>query len=66
MNIILNGETYSIEAECTAEKLIARLGLHESKFAVEINGEILTRSAYARHGVQAGDRIEIIHAVGGG
>jgi sulfur carrier protein len=33
---------------------------------VEINGEILTRSAYARHGVQAGDRIEIIHAVGGG
>ncbi|HSH30874.1 MAG TPA: sulfur carrier protein ThiS [Thiohalobacter sp.] len=42
------------------------LGLNGQRLAVEVNREILPRSEFAEHRFQAGDRVEIVRAIGGG
>ncbi len=46
--------------------LLARIGLDTRKVAVERNLEIVPRSAYAATALAAGDRLEIVHFIGGG
>ncbi len=50
----------------TAYLLLEELGLTEQRLALEINEEIIPRSVLSQHMLQADDRVEIIHAVGGG
>lgn len=66
IDIIVNGETQSFNSALSVADLLARLGLPEKKIAVEHNLEIVPKSAYASHMIQAGDRIEIVHFIGGG
>jgi sulfur carrier protein len=66
IDIIVNGETQSFNSALTVADLLARLGLPEKKIAVEHNLEIVPKSVYASHMIQAGDRIEIVHFIGGG
>lgn len=66
MEIILNGEPRQVAAVCTIADLINELGLTGRRLAVEVNLEIVPRSAHANHQLQAGDRVEIVHAIGGG
>lgn len=66
MNILLNGEPKLVPAQTTAARLIEMLDLRGKRLAVEINEAIIPRSQYAAHRLQAGDRIEIVHAIGGG
>lgn len=66
IEITVNGEQKSLNGDITAEKLLRLLALSEKRIAVEINGEIVPRSTFARHRIAAGDRIEIVRAVGGG
>ncbi|HET6724915.1 MAG TPA: sulfur carrier protein ThiS, partial [Gammaproteobacteria bacterium] len=40
--------------------------LRGKRIAMEVNGEILPRSRYSEHTFNAGDRVEIVHAIGGG
>lgn len=63
--IELNGEPHQTQADSVAA-LIAELGLPGRKIAVERNLEIVPKSAYAETEVTSGDRIEIVHFVGGG
>ena len=42
------------------------LGLKSDRIAVELNGEIVPRSTWNETGISTGDRIEIVHFVGGG
>ena len=65
INIILNGEARQVEAE-TLAALIETLELVPSKVAVERNLAIVPRSAYLNTELAEGDRIEIVHFVGGG
>jgi len=65
MNIHLNGEERVIEAE-TVAGLIAELGLEGRMIAVERNLEVVPKSAYAGTQLQEGDRLEIVHMIGGG
>jgi sulfur carrier protein len=46
--------------------LIERLGLTGQRIAVEVNAELVPRSRFEAHALREGDRVEIIHAVGGG
>ena len=46
--------------------LIDEIGLDGRKVAVERNLEIVPRSAYGRTPIADGDRIEIVHFIGGG
>jgi sulfur carrier protein len=42
------------------------MGLGGQRIAMEVNLEIVPRSTYEIHALQPGDRIEVVHAVGGG
>jgi len=66
MNIFLNGETQPVEDDCTVAALIKKLNLENKRLAVEINLEIVPRSQFESHLLLAGDKVEIIHAIGGG
>jgi thiamine biosynthesis protein ThiS len=66
MNIILNGEPRRLDEELTLVGLIAHLDLAGKRLAVEVNEEIVPRSRYCEHRLREGDRVEIVHAIGGG
>jgi sulfur carrier protein len=66
MMIRLNGEPRQIPDDSTAAALIALLELSGKRLAMEVNREIVPRSAYASHRLQEGDEVEIVHAIGGG
>jgi thiamine biosynthesis protein ThiS len=66
MNLILNGEARSFQALGDVAALVAHLGLDARKVAVERNLEIVPRSAYGATALADGDRIEIVHFIGGG
>lgn len=63
--IVLNGEPREVAPDTTVEALLAELGL-EGRLAVEVNEEVVPRSEHAVRRLAAGDRVEIVHAIGGG
>jgi sulfur carrier protein len=66
MRLIVNGEARSFSGIGDVAGLVAALGLDPRKVAVERNLEIVPRSTYALTPVADGDRIEIVHFIGGG
>ena len=66
MDIQLNGDTRDIPPATTLAALLDREGLAQRRVAVEVNGEIVPRGRHATHVLQAGDTVEIVHALGGG
>lgn len=66
MEIIINGEGRVVPADYTAAQLVETLGLAGRRIAMEVNQHIVPRSRYAVYTFAPGDRIEIVHAVGGG
>jgi len=66
MKIRLNGEERDVLAAGTLAELIAELELTGQRIAIELNGEIAPRSQHANIALKANDRIEIVHAIGGG
>lgn len=66
MQLILNGETRTFDRLADVAALVAELGLDPRKVAVERNLEIVPKSAYGVTPLMDGDRIEIVHFIGGG
>ncbi|HXH00793.1 MAG TPA: sulfur carrier protein ThiS [Xanthomonadaceae bacterium] len=66
MDILLNGCAYRVVSGSSIAALLAAEGLAGRRVAIEVNGVIVPRSAHASHRLRAGDRIEIVHALGGG
>ena len=66
MHIHLNGAAYALEHSIHIADLITRLDLTEKRVAVELNLNIVPRSQYAETWLNAGDRVEIVQAIGGG
>ena len=66
MIISVNGEERHFDGDITVLQMLQTLGLPEKKIAVEHNLEIVPKSAYDTHMVNDGDRIEIVHFIGGG
>lgn len=67
MHIIVNGEPREIvPPPATLADLVRTLGLEGRRVALEHNGEVVPRSLHAEVGIREGDRVEIVHAVGGG
>ncbi|WP_290653414.1 sulfur carrier protein ThiS [Aquisalimonas sp.] len=66
MYIELNGQRTAIPGPVTVADLIARLDLAERRIAVEVNEDVVPRSQFGRRHLQPDDRVEIIHAIGGG
>lgn len=66
MDIVLNGKPRQIGADTSVADLLVVELLGERRVAVEVNGQIVPRSLHAGHRLQDGDRVEIVHALGGG
>jgi len=66
MQILVNGNTEEIPDGAKMADLIEQLMLTGQRLAVEVNEELVPRSRLQEHRLAAGDRVEIIHAVGGG
>lgn len=66
MEIIVNGTEQQVEPGCTLAALISQLNLEHQRIAVEINLAIVPRSQFAEYTLSANDKVEIIHAIGGG
>ena len=66
MEIVLNGQSKLLDGPLNVAGLIESLGFAGKRIAVERNGEIVPRSAYAQTMIKPYDRFEIVVAVGGG
>jgi len=66
MRIFVNGEPRAVAEESTLADLIAELNLAGKRIAVELNREIVPHGHYEDHRLTMDDKIEIVHAIGGG
>ena len=66
MQILLNGESLELPDGATVADLLVRLDLTGRRVAVERNLDILPRSQHATTALADGDRLEVVHAIGGG
>lgn len=66
MKLVLNGEDRSFESPLTLAQLVANLGMKADRVAVERNRDIVPRDQWEAVTLQEGDRLEIVHFVGGG
>ena len=69
LTILLNGQQRALnhlESPSVLSLVISALELKADRIAVEHNGEIVTRATWAEAQITNGDRLEIVHFVGGG
>lgn len=66
MNVTINGETKDLPTGTSATQLLETLGLTGKRVAMEVNLEIVPRSTFDSYIIKADDKIEIVHAIGGG
>lgn len=66
MEIQLNGKRIEVADHISLARLLADCGYAERRVAVEVNREIVPRSRHAEWRLASGDRVEIVHAIGGG
>jgi sulfur carrier protein len=66
MLILVNGAPQELTEGSTVLELLQQLELTGKRLAVEVNADIVPRSRHAETRLQPGDKIEIVHAIGGG
>ncbi|HXU07587.1 MAG TPA: sulfur carrier protein ThiS [Blastocatellia bacterium] len=66
MLIIVNGNETDLAGGSRVTDLIAKLGLSPERLAVEINRKVIRRASWDSTTLSEGDRVEIVHFVGGG
>ncbi|WP_213803546.1 sulfur carrier protein ThiS [Granulicella sp. dw_53] len=69
INLVVNGQPRlfeSLSQPVTLEQIIVELGLKGDRVAVEHNGNIAPRTSWTETVLDGGDRLEVVHFVGGG
>jgi thiamine biosynthesis protein ThiS len=66
MKIVINGEERSFDDHLTLATLVAQLGMKVDRVAVELNHSIVRRDKWTQTELHDGDRLEVVHFVGGG
>lgn len=66
MTIRFNGQPEEVPEGLTLSQLLQWLKLPSDRVAVERNLEIVPRAEWPETRVEAGDRLEVVHFVGGG
>ena len=64
--IQLNGNPYEINTETNLNQLLNKLKIKKTKVAIEVNGEIVEKNKYPKVILNKGDKVEIVHFIGGG
>lgn len=65
MNLTVNGEPLVFTGHTLAD-LLVQLELTGRRIAVEVNQDIVPKGEHATHVLRENDRVEIVHAIGGG
>lgn len=66
MKLQINGEERDFPAPLTLAALVESLGMKADRVAVELNLEIVARAQWEGIQLKDGDKLEIVHFVGGG
>ncbi|MGB5810914.1 MAG: sulfur carrier protein ThiS [Polyangiales bacterium] len=66
MRLVVNGEEREVATDTTVSGLLTALGLGSELVAVERNEEVVPRAHHASTALSEGDRVEVVHFVGGG
>ena len=66
MTLHINGEPRDFSSPLSLSALIEQLGMKQDRVAVELNREIVPRDQWGATNLSDGDRLEIVHFVGGG
>jgi len=66
IEVTVNGEARQLTAGSSVTDLVTALELSAGRLAIELNLSIVPRAAWAETQLQAGDKLEIVHFVGGG
>jgi thiamine biosynthesis protein ThiS len=66
MKLAINGEDREFASISTVSALLAQLEMKPDRVAVELNRELLPRDRWATAQLSDGDKLEIVHFVGGG
>lgn len=66
MQVQVNGDGLELPTEATIADLIEHMALTGKRLAVEVNEDIVPRSQHPEFRLNDGDRIEVVHAIGGG
>ena len=64
--IQLNGSPYEINIETNLNQLLNKLKIQTTKVAIEVNGAIVEKNKYPKVILNKGDKVEIVHFIGGG
>ncbi len=66
LTLQINGEKKQLSADSCVSALVETMPLAGKRFAIELNGEIVPKSAHATTLLHDGDKLEVVVAVGGG
>ena len=66
MRVYVNGESREVSGSPSLSELITQLELPATRIAVELNREVVRRNDWSGTMLNEGDRVEIVHFVGGG
>lgn len=66
MKIVINGEDREFTSVACLSDLLAQLGMKPDRVAVELNRELVPRDRWSATRLSDGDKLEIVHFVGGG
>ena len=66
MQIFLNGQPLDVQTSISLAQLLEQQGYAQRRVAVEVNRNIVPKSQHGQHLLNDGDKVEIVHALGGG
>jgi thiamine biosynthesis protein ThiS len=66
MLLQINGEQRDFPGSLTVAALVGQLGMKADRVAVELNLEIVPRTQWETTTLKDGDKLEVVHFVGGG
>lgn len=66
MKIFLNGKAKQLNKAYSIEDLLVEMNIAGQRLAVEVNEQIVSKSRHAEYSLKEGDKVEIVHAIGGG
>lgn len=66
MHVQVNGEIRELPEKITLADLVRELALAPERLAIELNREVVRRAAWPETEMREGDKVEIVHFVGGG
>jgi thiamine biosynthesis protein ThiS len=66
MKLTINGEDREFSSNLTVSSLLDQLGMKPDRVAVELNRDLVPRERWLSTQLANGDKLEIVHFVGGG